>query len=535
MDGRRGAMRGLAARAATIAVATALAGAPGLSGPAASALAVDPGAAARNVPTGAVVVVAATAAAAEAAVVRAGGRVEAPLPLARAVAARIGPAAAARLATAAVRVVRDIKIPVSSAGFAPSIALDSQLSAVNPGPDWSRQAGSGVGVALVDTGVAPSTDLDGRVVRGPDLSAGDSDDGRAALDEYGHGTFMAGLIAGDGTASAAGPVRHMGVAPGATVVSVKVAGRDGTTTLSRLIEGIGWVVVHAPEHNIRVMNLSFGLVTQLPAAIDPLAGAVEAAWAEGITVVASAGNGGPGAVTMPGSDPWVLTAGASDTHKTASVADDTLAPWSGQARVGGVTKPEVVAPGVSVVSLRAPGSTIDLLHPSARIGDRYFVGSGTSMATAMTSGAAAVLLSDHPLATPDDVKGALAGTARPLAGSYGDQIDLYAADHARAQPSWQQHHAIAFDGLGTGLRQMPWSDARWSDSRWSDSRWSDSRWSDARWSDSRWSDARWSDARWSDARWSDARWSDARWSDARWSDARWSDARWSDARWSDAR
>src|SRR5205807_10511811 len=114
--------------------------------------------------------------------------------------------------------------------------------------------------------------------------------------------------------------------------------------------------------------------------------------------------------------------------------------------------------------------------------------------------AAAVLLAAQPVATPDDVKGALAGTGHPVPGSNGGRIDLDAADHARAQPTWQQHYPIAFDGLGRGLKEMPWSDARWSDARWSDARWSDARWSDARWSDARWSDARWPGARWSAAR-----------------------------------
>src|SRR5438105_6559814 len=178
-EGRRAAMRRWAARAATVAVVTTLAGAPaGLSGPAIPAAAADAGIAASALPTGAVVVVGATAAAAEAAVVRAGGHVETPLPLARGGAARIGPAAAARLATAAVRVVRDMRIPVSSAGFAPGSALDTQLSALDPGPGWSLQAGSGVGVALVDTGVAETPDLRGRVVRGPDLSSDAGNRGR---------------------------------------------------------------------------------------------------------------------------------------------------------------------------------------------------------------------------------------------------------------------------------------------------------------------------------------------------------------------
>ncbi|HMC41977.1 MAG TPA: hypothetical protein VKI20_03125, partial [Acidimicrobiales bacterium] len=173
-------------------MSTMLAGTPGGPfGQTTSVLSAE-AAAGRAVPTGAVVVVAATAAAAEAAVVRAGGHVEAPLPLARAVAARIGRSTAARLATAAVKVLPDIRIPVSSGGFGTGNAtFDAQISAINPGPGWSLDSGAGVGVALVDTGVADTPDLAGHVVRGPDFSAdgqdeGDHQDGRGdGRDEYG--------------------------------------------------------------------------------------------------------------------------------------------------------------------------------------------------------------------------------------------------------------------------------------------------------------------------------------------------------------
>src|SRR5205823_3337920 len=140
----------------------------------------------------------------------------------------------------------------------------------------------GVGVALVDTGVVDTPDLHGsRLVRSPDFS-GEED----AVDHYGHGTFMAGLIAGDGTASAGAPDQHFGVAPGATLVSVKVADADGSSTLSRVIAGIGWVVANRDTYNIGVLNLSFGLDAPLPYVVNPLDAAAEARSGDG---TASAG------------------------------------------------------------------------------------------------------------------------------------------------------------------------------------------------------------------------------------------------------
>lgn len=449
------------------------------------------------------------AGAAAAAVHDAGGSVEARIDLIGAVAARLSPTAAARLTAAGYAVTPDVAAHLTGAAFDGD--EDVSFTALNPGPRWDPTAGEGVTIALVDTGVASTPALEGRLVRGPDFS--DEGDG---IDRYGHGTFMAGLIA-----AADGP--HHGVAPAARVVSVKVAGRDGDTTLSRVLEGIAWVVDHAEEHEIRVLNLSFA--ADIPGAwrADPLSAAVEAAWASGIVVAAAAGNGGTDKLPSPGRDPWVLTVGASDPAGTADPADDTVPSWSGRGHTGPVTKPELVAPGVDVVSLRVPGSTLDTDFPAARIGQDHFRGSGTSMSTALTSGAAAVALWAHPEATPDDVKGALVAAARPSI----DSLDLGAALEMPAAPEWWQAHPVATgdedDGSEVGpADRMPWAGARWSGARWSGARWSGARWSGARWSGARWSGARWSGARWSGARWSGARWSGARWSGARWSAAVWS-------------
>ena len=408
-----------------------------------------------------------SAATAAGAVDRLGGTVVRHLGLVDGVAASVRPATAARLGRLGFAVTADAPVALSSSSFAPASA-EVQLQASRPGPRWEPSAGEGVGVALVDTGVADVPELEGRVVRGPDLS-GEGD----GIDRYGHGTFMAGLIAAEGT----------GLAPGSHVVSVKVAGADGSTSMSTVIEAIAWVIAHGDEHGVRVLNLSFGADVPMSWRADPLSAAVEAAWASGIAVVAAAGNEGTH-VTSPGRDPWVLAVGATDPDGTAAIEDDTVPSWSGREERGKWAKPELVAPGVAVVSLRAPGSTIDQAHPAARLGERWFRGSGTSMATALTAGAAAVVLWGHPEATPDDVKGALVATADAVAG--GATLDLAGALEAEAH-DWDQELPFAHGGHGDDKRlvRMPWSGTRWSGTRWSGTRWSGTRWSGTRWSGTR--------------------------------------------------
>ncbi len=465
----------------------------------------------------AVIVEATSAGEAARAVETVGGHVDLALPIIAGVAAHLSPGALATLeADPAVRVAPDADLHPTSASFA-AAAADTQINAIDPPADWSPDAGRGVGVALVDTGVADTPDLRGsRLVRGPDLS-GEGD----GIDHFGHGTFMAGLIAGDGTASAGAQTRHFGVAPGATLVSVKVAGADGSSTVSRVIAGIGWVVTHRDTYGIDVLNLSFGVDAPMPYVFNPLSAAVEAAWASGITVVAAAGNDGDGHVTSPGSDPYVITVGAADTAGTTATADDTVPAWSGRQTFFNLfAKPDVVAPGVSVVSLRAPGSTVDVTHPEGRVGAVYFRGSGTSMSTALVAGAAALLVAHHPGATPDDVKGALVDGATQIAG--GREIDIARADRADARPGWWQHFPVAFGGLGRGFEDaMPWAMTRWTATRWAMTRWTATRWAMTRWTDAEWEAAAWTSTRWESTRWESTRWAATRWAAEAWPSTSW--------------
>jgi serine protease AprX len=312
--------RTLARASAALFVVTATLGAA----PAAHAV---PTRASSGGPSVSVIVEGSDATAAQDAVVAAGGKVGLDLSIIGAVSAVVDPGALATLRSdPSVQVIPDATLHPTSGSFSAQSTstpgMDTQLRAMGTDGEWSPDAGKGVAVALVDTGVADTPDLHGsRLVRGPDFS-GEGD----GIDHYGHGTFMAGLIAGDGTASAHSAAHHYGVAPGSTLVSVKVSGRDGSTTVSRVIAGIGWVVTHVDKYHIGVLNLSFGVDAPMPYVDNPLSAAVEAAWASGITVVVSAGNNGS-KVTSPGTDPYALTVGAVNTRGTAATSDDIVPTW----------------------------------------------------------------------------------------------------------------------------------------------------------------------------------------------------------------
>jgi serine protease AprX len=231
-------------------------------------------------------------------------------------------------------------------------------------------------------------------------------------DNYGHGTFMAGLIAGNGASSNG---QYVGMAPQAGLVVIKAAGASGASDVSTLIAALQWVVLNKATYNIRILNLSLGTDSTQPYSIDPLDYAVEKAWQAGVVVNVAASNRGPAAQTIsdPANDQFVITVGASDDMGTAGLGDDVMPNFSGRGPTAsdGLAKPDVVAPGGHLVSLAAPGAAITTQFPSTMAAP-YRRGSGTSMATAVVSGLEAQLLSLQPALTPNRVKYALMSTAR---------------------------------------------------------------------------------------------------------------------------
>jgi serine protease AprX len=443
--------------------------------------------------------------------------------------------------------------------------------------------GQGIDVALIDSGVTPVPGLDGpnKLVIGPDLSFDAPSPGVTNLDGYGHGTAMASIIAGNDGVSGG----FKGVAPKARIVSVKVGAANGTVDVSQIIAGIDWIVAHAHDDglNIRVLNISLGTSSTQSYLLDPLAHAAENAWRNGIVVVASVGNDGTAnrLVANPAIDPYLLAVGASDPRGTVDTDDDTVAAFSSLGT--SERHADLVAPGAYVVGLRTPGSFLDQQFPGARIGDRYFRGSGTSQAAAIVSGAVADLLSVRPNLTADQVKRVLTKSATSIRGSSNligaGLLDIEEALGTSVADSYKQAFQpstgtgsleaarggthVAMNGVelageqdifgnpwdsaalaaarvagatwsGGTYNGATWSGATWSGATWSGATWSAGNWSGATWSGATWSGATWSGATWSGATWSGATWSGATWSGATWSGATWSGATWSGATWSGA-
>jgi serine protease AprX len=366
------------------------------------------------------------------------------------------------------------------------------------------------------------------------LARVDFTSGAAGFDGYGHGTHLAGIIGGDGTDSGG---KWRGVAPGARIVSVKVADADGSTDVSVVIAALQWIVTHRDQYGIRVLNLAFGTDGDQPYALDPLDAAVERTWAAGITVVVSAGNRGSASqsINKPGDDPFVITVGAADLKWTSERSDDEVAGFSSRGPTrDGFDKPDVVAPGMSIVSTRAVGSTIDQQHPGAVVDSDYFKGTGTSQATAIVSGLVALMYEANPTLKPNAVKAIVMGTAYKTAGyrtgGGAGLVDAAGAVQTATSGSSSNpntgvlpstgagsleasrghaHVEADFDGDGqpdvvrgeVDVHGTPWDSTSWSSTSWSSTSWSSTSWSSTSWSSTSWSSTSWSSTTWSSSSW----------------------------------
>jgi serine protease AprX len=443
--------------------------------------------------------------------------------------------------------------------------------------------GDGVTVAIVDTGVADVPDLRGSVQH-VNVSGAPKGDG------FGHGTFLAGLIASSGASSGG---LYRGVAPKADILDVQVAAADGSTSLFRVLAGLQAVAERARrDDSLRVVNLSLSADDPGSSGIDPLSRAVEGLWDRGLVVVVAAGNDGPdaGTVSVPGTDPAVITVGALDTMSTPSHSDDVVAPFSARGVAGDPNaKPDLVATGVSTVGLRAPGSVIDTDHPNARVGSANFRGSGTSMATAVASGDVAGLLSVLPDLDPDDVKAALTQGAYAVPGDVtatgAGGIDLVGAETAAQQMSldhaqwagrdvtaaygkfaaaWQNGSrtaamaawlqlpvslrvrvadawaaSVADDGLAnedqaaTAHRWASESDlgAAWLSRSWASRSWATLDWASRSWASRSWASRSWASRSWASRSWASRSWADDDWASRSWASRSWASRSWASRSW----
>jgi serine protease AprX len=281
-----------------------------------------------------------------------------------------------------------------------------------------KVTGAGVNVAVIDSGVQPHSDLPaGRIVAWVDFVNGKT----TPYDDYGHGTHVAGIIAGSGAASSG---KYAGVAPSAGIVGLKVLRADGSGATSTVMAALEWVLANHARYNIRVVNLSLGHPIFEAAATDPLVQLVERVKERGILVAVAAGNMGNnaigqtvyGSITSPANAQGAVAVGATDTKYTLARGDDTVASFSsrGPTRYDYYMKPDVVAPGYHVVSLLAPGSYLATKYSSLQVGSSYFRLNGTSMSAPVAAGTAALLFSANPALTANAVKGTLQFTSQRM-------------------------------------------------------------------------------------------------------------------------
>ncbi len=365
-------------------------------------------------------------------------------------------------------------------------------------------------VAIVDSGIdAPRTDFGGRVVKQVTMTAlvpNSPGDGR------GHGTFVAGVLAGSATGYAGG-------AANAKIVSIDVMDDKGMAMTSDVIAAADWIYQNKDAYGIRVANFSLHNSVENSFMYDPLDKAVEKLWFSGVVVVAASGNYGTGTGPSgvhysPGNDPFIITAGAADIEGTMATSDDTAAPWSAYGyTVDGFMKPDVGAPGRYIVGPVPPTSTLVAERPASVVAPGYMQLSGTSFAAPVVAAAAGYVLALHPSYTPDQVKGALmlAAVAPPTApvNSLGvGEIKAAKAANVTAPPNPN----LALDqflvsdpagGSGKVFDAASWSEVAKADASWNTASWGSASWSGASWNTASWGTASWSTASWGSASWSD--------------------------------
>jgi len=365
-----------------------------------------------------------------------------------------------------------------------------------------RIQGQGITVAVVDSGIAPHDDIFGLLENSRVLKQVQFVSAQSSIDDSnGHGSHIAGIIGGTGDQSNG---VYRGVAPKVNLIDVKVMDDMGRGTMSDVVAGLQWIFYNKNVYNIRVVNLSLNSAVAESYHVSPLDAALEILWFNGIAVVVSTGNNGSsgsGTLYPPANDPFLISVGAVDDKGTASITDDTMANFSAYGGIGGIAKPDLVAPGRNIVSLMASDdSNLALGHPGNRVnginGHAYFRMSGTSMSSAVVAGAIALLLQDEPNLTPDQVKYRLKATANKNWPGYNAQqsgagyLDIYAALNGTTTQSANTGIA-ASSLLWTGTEVIVWGSVGWGSVAWGSVGWGSVGWGSVGWGSVTWGSDVW--------------------------------------------
>ncbi len=368
--------------------------------------------------------------------------------------------------------------------------------------------GQGVGVAIIDTGV---NDV-GRNDFGNRIVASYAPSGLTSSDAYGHGTHVAGIVAGDGTDSLG---RYMGIAPDANIIAVRVGDYALGIKLGDVIAGLQYTLDHQAQYNIRVANLSFTQSTPESFFTSPLDAAVEQLWFHGIVVVTAAGNRGTSDAYVtdhpPANDPYVITVGAFSDNATLDTSDDFLKDWSSRGTThDGFQKPDVIAPGWRLIA--TTGNAMSLLYldnPDLRVGSRYMKLSGTSSAAPVVSGTVALMLQQNPSLTPDQVKARIVDTGKAFTGSTAPALDAYGAvftaDASLANQGLPRSLWIGSDGsiqnIPAGPASITWDSITWDSITWDSITWDSITWDAITWDSITWDSITWDAITWDSITW----------------------------------
>lgn len=360
--------------------------------------------------------------------------------------------------------------------------------------------GEDIVVAVVDSGINHHKDFkengSSRLIASVNFSTDEDED-----DGNGHGTHVAGIIAGNGRASHG---QRIGIAPKAKLVSVKVTNEDGMGYVSDVVAGLQWIYENKDVYNIRVVNISVNSAFAESYHTSPLSAAVEILWFNGIVVVVAAGNNGSdtGPVTLypPANDPFVITVGATNDLWTPELNDDFVETFSAYGTTeDGFAKPDLVAPGRNIISLLASiFAKLFGIHPVHQVDEEHFRMSGTSMTAPIVSGAVALLLQDEPNLTPDQVKYRLMATANQSWPGYdaakagAGYVDVAAAVHGTTTEN--ANTGIAASAmLFTGDDPVAWDSVSWNSVSWNSVSWNSVSWNSVSWNSETWTSGIWDD------------------------------------------
>jgi serine protease AprX len=384
-------------------------------------------------------------------------------------------------------------------------------------------------IAIVDSGIdATRPEFAGRIAGNVNLS---TLSGNSPSDGRGHGTFVAGIAAGNLTSG------RGGAAPSAKIVSIDVMDDQGMARTSDVIAAADWILANKAQYAIKVANFSLHSSVANSFRYDPLDKAVERLWFNGVTVVVAAGNYGypdrpSGVPFAPGNDPFVITVGASDTGKSVSTNDDTAAPWSAYGyTLDGFAKPDIAAPGRYMVGPVPVTSTLYGERPDHVVDPGYMELSGTSFAAPVVSGVAALILGKHPGFTPDQVKGALMLGAKPMpnASDLSEGVgEVNAARSVEFATPPAANKALSKFIVSDPLGARVFDAASWASTAKANASWAEASWDSASWAEASWDSASWASASWAAASWASASWDSSSAAQASWADLSLASASWAD-------